>query len=102
MKNDLSHLNANELKILKDEYYGKGTVKNLIELYGLNIRPNNLYKFFPDEETDLLCPYCQIKMYKPSVSKSELNYRYRTIKVFCKNCNHENHNKCNFLDLDFP
>lgn len=94
MKNDLSHLSENELNELKEKYYGKSNVKKLVEEYGLNIRPGNLYKFFPAEQTDIPCPFCKISMIKPPVSKSEINYNYRDRLICCPKCEHNNRRNC--------
>lgn len=94
MKNDLSHLSESELKELQEKYYGKGAVKDLVQEYDLNIRPGDLYKFFPLETTDIPCPYCDVRMQRKPVSKSEMNFQYRERRIQCPNCEHSNHHNC--------
>lgn len=95
MKNDLSHLSESELKALKERYYGPGTVKQLVEEYDLNIRPGDLYKHFPETETDKSCPHCGGVIMQRPISKSEASYRYGENRgMHCSICEHILNRNC--------
>lgn len=94
MLEKLSHLSVEEISILIDEYYAGAKTNDLIEKYGIDVSPGNLFKTFPPKvQLDLSCPYCtDVNMATSFESRSSSSWHKPLAK--CMVCLHVNSKEC--------
>lgn len=94
MYNNLNHLNSDELEEFMVRYYGNERVADLIDEYKLDIKPCNLYKYFPPEEFEETCLYCGEHLIRKRCSKTSINNRSEKKRIHCPFCGHRPYVRC--------
>lgn len=89
----LSHLTNEELKELMELYYLGEKPSILIKRFNIDGSPSQLYKMFPEDVLEEVCPYCESSVRllrkQPSFSSSKNGN-----PGFCPECGHKNDSKC--------
>jgi hypothetical protein len=89
----LKHLTDQQVNELMKRYYDNNErVADLIEEFGINISPSNLYHLFPPEMQEEQCPYCSVPLIKKRESRS--SYSYSTQYAQCPKCKHQDTPYC--------
>ena len=93
-----TQLSQEQLEALLEDYYDpekKLSVSQIVEKYDLHVRPNELSKYFPDIQSDQICPYCDTNLTSKAPSRSSVSgliFRCGTCShssrpnCFCENC----------------
>lgn len=100
MYDNLDHLSEYELNELIEQYYNSTSekeVKKIIDDYELNIKPQNLWRYFPPEIIeDEFCEFCgtnlKVVRFNRKVRKT-LDLEYLRSEYYCPICGHQPHNK---------
>ena len=92
MNEKLSHLTKEQIQELIERYYEKEKVLDLIAEFKLNLRPGQLVKHLPPQILEIKCPYCEINLIKPRISRDAKSWK--TIPEYCPNCGHEEGGFC--------
>lgn len=80
----IENLSKEEQVNLANDYLNKSeiTLELIIDKYDLDLKKNEIVKFLPEQETTMLCPYCNVNMFAKIKNRSEMNEPY------CKVCGH--------------
>ena len=91
----ITHLSSDDLKKLIGEYYDGKSIKSLIIKYKLDIKENNLLKYFPPIIIkDKFCIYCKTSLWKKLDSKYNIiRNKFFLNKAYCPNCGHKEDEK---------
>lgn len=83
---DLSEIE--QFNLINDYYASDKKLKEIIEEYGINATPSNLYNKFPPLELSDLCVYCGCNILRHRLRRSEKEYSWRNLYDFCPQCDH--------------
>lgn len=87
----LAHLSDAQVERLVERYYEGVRNSELIREFGIDARPSNLHKLFPEQILpDLECPHCSINLWQRPRSKAG----YSEVPPHCPQCNHIEASSC--------
>lgn len=93
----IAHLTEEEIAGLINQYYAGVKVKELIELYNIDILPSKLVSVFPLVKINIKCEFCDIPMTTKLNSKS--SYEQLSPKdIICSKCQHLHNKSCKCLN----
>ncbi len=82
----LAHLSEQQLAALIARYYEGSKTSELVDEFGIDARPSDLFEFFPPQMvTGLQCPYCELDLWQKLHSRSS---RWEP-QPYCPGCGHE-------------